>query len=275
MDKFIAALDQSGGSVDRTLSLYGVEYDNYNRYELINSFKQRVFKSNCFNNSKIFGVIISKDMIKDKTVKCLKEKGFKIFVKIDEGLEDENNGVRLLKQFSDLDKNLDKLNIMGIYGTKMRSLILEDNEEGIRKVVKNQFDIAHKIYSKGLIPIIEPEISINAENKENCERILKQELLNNMNDDIKFILKLTLPEINNYYEELNFNKNLLYLTFLSGGYSKKESIKRLSRNKGVACFSRVLLEGLKTYQSDEEFERVLFKNIDDIYKGGKYEKDKD
>lgn len=267
MNKFIAALDQSGSSINRTLSLYGAKYNEDNKKQLIDEFKMRIIRSKCFNSDIILGVIISKDMLNEDTLNYLDGKNLKVFVKIDTGLEQESNGVRLFKDI-DLD------GLKGAYGTKMRSLILKDDEKGISDAINQQFEMAKKIYSRGFIPIIEPEVSIEAENKMKCEKILKKELMKYMDSDIKFILKLTLPEIDDYYSDLIKNENLLYLSFLSGGYSKEKSIKKLKNNRGIACFSRVLLEGLKYSQNDEEFEYTLNKNIDDIERN-MYERDKD
>ncbi|MBR2840876.1 MAG: class I fructose-bisphosphate aldolase [Bacilli bacterium] len=260
MNGFIAALDQSGKSVDNALSLYEVNYDMNSRQKKLDDFKMRVIKSKCFNSSKVFGVIISKDMI-DGFMDYLSDK--KVFVKIDEGLESQKDGVRLFKEIRNFDQIIDSLN--GVYGTKVRSLILKDDEKGISTLVKQQFDLASKIYSKGLIPIIEPEISIHAENKINCEKLLKDELSKYSNCKFKYILKITLPEIDDYYKDLFNNENLLYLSYLSGGYSKDKAIEKLSKNRGIACFSRALLEGLKYEQNDYEFEDILSKNIDEIY----------
>lgn len=260
MNGFIAALDQSGKSVDNALSLYEVDYNMKNRQKMLDDFKMRVINSKCFSSNKIFGVIISRDMKDDFIVNL---RGKKIFVKIDDGLSNQKDGVRLFKEIKDFDKIIDSLK--GVYGTKVRSLILKDDEKGIRSLVKQQFDLALKISSKGLIPIIEPEISIYAENKINCEKLLKDELSKYSKCNFKYILKLTLPEIDDYYGDLLNDENLLYLSFLSGGYSKNEAIDKLSKNRGIACFSRALLEGLKYEQSDFEFENILSENIDEIY----------
>lgn len=259
MDKFIAALDQSGSGIDYTLSSYEVDY--VDRQKVIDEFKLRVIRSKCFNTDKIFGVIISEDMLDKEVIKYLKEKKFKIFVKVDRGLLDGENVKKSL-----LEGTIDKLIDKKVFGTKMRTLILKDDRENIEKLISQQFSFARKIYTKGLIPIIEPEISIDLENKEKCEEILKAALIKNMNIDIKFILKLTLPEKDNFYHDLLNYPCVLKLSFLSGGYSKQKAIKKLSKNDGIACFSRALLEGLKYNSNQKEFEYILSKNIDEIYR---------
>lgn len=179
MDSFIVALDQYGDSVYKTLSSYGVNFNLNNKDKIINDFKKRIIMSDCLNNDKIFGVILSKDMIDEKigninVIDYLKNKGIKSFVKIDLGLSEEIDGVKVMNNIPHLEYIIDEVLKKGSYGTKMRSLILKDDRKGIKNVLNQQFLLAKKIYLSGLIPIIEPEVSIYSENKEKCENILKE-----------------------------------------------------------------------------------------------------
>lgn len=268
---FVVALDQSGGSIERALISYGVVNLDGDLYEIIHNMRMRVLKNLDYN--KINGVILFKGEINKKIdtkyiVDYLLDRDIVSFVKIDNGLEDKKNGVSLMKEVSDLEETLDLLKQKNVFGTKMRSLIYENNAEGIEKLVNQQFSIAKVILKHGLVPIIEPEIDINALDKKECEVTLKREIDKNLKrlGDDKVILKLTLPSEDNFYFDYVSNNNVLKVLALSGGYSKEEACDKLFRNKGViACFSRALLEGLSINQSDYEFKKVLDKNVSNIY----------
>lgn len=276
---FIAAMDQSGGSSKKTLANYGIDESSITSDEVmfnyIHEMRSRIISNDAFNSDSIIGAILFYDTMKRdidgiNTVEYLKNKGIYSFLKIDVGLEDECDGVRLLKDIPDLDKVLDEAVSYGVIGTKMRSVISEYNEYGIKKVVEQQFKLARLIIAKGLIPIIEPEVSIDAKNKKIIESFLRQELLKNLyklKKEDYVIIKLTLPDVPNYYNPLLTPKNVLRLVALSGGYSREVACSKLKENKKmIASFSRALLEGLNVGQSDEEFSDILSKSIKEIYK---------
>ena len=276
---FIAAMDQSGGSSKKTLANYGVDESSITSDEVmfnyIHEMRSRIISNDAFNSDSIIGAILFYDTMKRdidgiNTVEYLKNKGIYSFLKIDVGLEDECDGVRILKDIPDLDKVLDEAVSYGVIGTKMRSVISEYNEYGIKKVVEQQFKLARLIIAKGLIPIIEPEVSIDAKNKKIIESFLRQELLKNLyklKKEDYVIIKLTLPDVPNYYNPLLTPKNVLRLVALSGGYSREVACEKLRENKKmIASFSRALLEGLNVGQSDEEFSDALSKSIKEIYK---------
>lgn len=276
---FIAAMDQSGGSSKKTLANYGVDESSITSDEVmfnyIHEMRSRIISNDAFNSDSIIGAILFYDTMKRdidgiNTVEYLKNKGIYAFLKIDVGLEDECDGVRLLKDIPDLDEILDEAVSYGVIGTKMRSVISEYNEYGIKKVVEQQFKLARQIIAKGLIPIIEPEVSIDAKNKKLIESFLRQELLKNLyklKKEDYVIIKLTLPDVPNYYNPLLTPKNVLRLVALSGGYSREVACEKLRENKKmIASFSRALLESLSINQSDEEFSDALSKSIKEIYK---------
>ena len=276
---FIAAMDQSGGSSKKTLANYGIDESSITSDEVmfnyIHEMRSRIISNDAFNSDSIIGAILFYDTMKRdidgiNTVEYLKNKGIYSFLKIDVGLEDECDGVRILKDIPALDEVLDEAVSYGVIGTKMRSVINEYNEYGIKKVVEQQFKLARLIIAKGLIPIIEPEVSIDAKNKKIIESFLRQELLKNLyklKKEDYVIIKLTLPDVPNYYNPLLTPKNVLRLVALSGGYSREVACSKLKENKKmIASFSRALLEGLNVGQSDEEFSDVLSKSIKEIYK---------
>ena len=276
---FIAAMDQSGGSSKKTLANYGVDESSITSdevmFDYIHEMRSRIISNDAFNSDSIIGAILFYDTMKRdidgiNTVEYLKNKGIYAFLKIDVGLEDECDGVRILKDIPALDEVLDEAVSYGVIGTKMRSVINEYNEYGIKKVVEQQFKLARQIIAKGLIPIIEPEVSIDAKNKKLIESFLRQELLKNLyklKKEDYVIIKLTLPDIPNYYNPLLTPKNVLRLVALSGGYSREVACEKLRENKKmIASFSRALLEGLNVGQSDEEFSDALSKSIKEIYK---------
>lgn len=275
---FIAALDQSGGSSKKTLINYGYKEeeitDDIVMFDYIHEMRRRIITDKSFNDEYILGTILFKNTMKKdingiNTVKYLREKNIPSFLKIDIGLDNLCDGVQLLKDIPNLDNILDEALQYGIVGTKMRSVIKEYNEYGIKKLVEQQFDLAQKIISKGLIPIIEPEVDINSINKKNIESFLKKELMRNldkMSKDQFLILKLTLPDLDGFYDNLLSYRNVLRIVALSGGYSKDKACDLLKNNKKmVASFSRALLEGLSLKQTDEEFSEKLANNIKKIF----------
>ena len=275
---FIAALDQSGGSSKRTLANYGIKEDLITSddvmFDYIHNMRSRIITSDAFNEKRILGVILFKNtMERDidgvNTVKYLSNKGIPAFLKIDVGLEDVDGGVQLLKDIPNLEETLENAKTYGIIGTKMRSVIKEYNEYGIKKVVEQQFNLAKIIMAHGLIPIIEPEVDIHANNKKQIETFMRNEILKHLDKTKKedyLMFKFTLPEIPNFYNELLRHKNVLRIVALSGGYERDLACSKLKQNKKmIASFSRALLEGLNVDMSDEEFNGVLDKTIEEIY----------
>lgn len=270
-DGFVAALDQSGGSIKKALLSYGITNLEGDLFEIMHYMRIRVLKN--IDYSKINGVIIFEGEANRKIdgkniIDYLIDKDILVFVKIDKGLEEKENGVSLMKDIPNLENTLDLLKEKGVYGTKMRSVIYENNILGIRKLLNQQFSLARIILKHGLVPIIEPEVDINALDKEECEITLKKEIDRNLKQlgDDKVILKLTLPSLDNFYLDYTSNRNVLKVLALSGGYSKEVACDKLSKNKGVsASFSRALLEGLNINQTDNEFKDVFNKNVSDIY----------
>ena len=278
-DGFIAALDQSGGSTAKTLEKYGIPKDSYETeeemFELIHNMRKRVFTSKVFTNDKIIGTILfyktMNSKVEDKyTADYLwDEKKIVSFLKVDKGLNEEENSVKLMKDIPDLEEQLTLAKERGIFGTKMRSVILGANKEGIRKIVKQQFEIAKIICNYGLIPIIEPEVDINIPDKEEAELILKEEVINeleNWNEEDYIMFKFTIPTKANLYKDLYNYKSVIRIVALSGGYETDEACKLLKENKRmIASFSRALLQNLSANQTDEEFDNELKNAIDKIY----------
>lgn len=275
---FIAALDQSGGSSAKTLKNYGILESDYNTdeemFDLIHEMRTRVMTSKSFTNEKILGVILFEETMNRKILNKLtsdylwEDKQILSFLKIDKGLEEEQNGVQLMKDIPNLSDLLRKAYNLGIFGTKMRSVIHSYNETGIKKIVKQQFDLAKIIYNNGLIPIIEPEVSIDSKDKEKCEELLKKEVLRYLGEiDFEVIFKFTIPTIDNYYSDIIENKKVIRVVALSGGYKREDACLKLSRNHNmIASFSRALLENLKVSDTDQEFDSKLAESIDKIYK---------
>lgn len=276
---FIAALDQSGGSSGKTLKLYGIGEEEYQTdeemFELIHTMRKRVLCNDAFLSDKIIGVILFEQTM-NKEVKGVKtanylwdEKGIVSFLKIDKGLEEEKDGVCLMKEIPSLEETLEMAKVQGIFGTKMRSVIQSPNKEGIRKLIEQQFFYAKEIAKKGLVPIIEPEVSIGSTDKLECEKIMKEEIdkqLSMLDENSKVMFKFTIPEVDNFYLEYTKNEKVLRVVALSGGYNRAEACQKLAKNHDViASFSRALLEGLTVHQTEEEFERVLSSSIDEIY----------
>lgn len=276
---FIAALDQSGGSSKKTLANYGVDIKDITSdevmFDYIHQMRSRIITNPKFSDKHILGVILFKntmerDIAGVNTVEYLKRKNIPAFLKIDLGLDVEADGVQLLKDIPNLESILDEGIKYGVVGTKMRSVIHEYNEYGIKKVIEQQFSLAKKIIAKGLIPIIEPEVDINAVNKRQIESFMKTEIIKQlakMKKDDYLIFKFTIPDLPNFYDSLLHYKNVIRIVALSGGYDRDKACELLSQNKRMtASFSRALLEGLNVNQSDEEFTSTLKSSIEEIYK---------
>lgn len=276
---FIAALDQSGGSSKKTLKLYGINEDEYSTEEemfnLIHEMRKRVITSKVFNNEHILGTILfEKTMMSEVDGKFTadylwEEKGIVSFLKVDKGLEEENNGVKLMKPIPMLKEELDEANKKHIFGTKMRSVIYEANEEGIKQIVDQQFEFAKIICDNGLVPIIEPEVDIHSSEKELCEKILKDEIIKHLekwNSEDKIMFKFTIPTAANHYLDLYNYDAVVRIVALSGGYEIDKACELLAKNdKMIASFSRALLQDLNVKQTQEEFDEALNSAIEKIY----------
>ena len=276
---FIAALDQSGGSTPKALRLYGVEENEYSgdgeMFDLIHQMRSRIMTSSAFNGDRVLGAILF-EMTMDREVEgtpaadyLWNTNGVVPFLKVDKGLADPENDTRVLKPMPDLDALLARAVEKNIFGTKMRSVIDGANDAGIAAVVDQQFDIGIQILGHGLIPIIEPEVTISIADKAEAEQILHDHILrrlNNLSDDQNVMLKLTLPEVSNLYADLADHPRVLRVVALSGGYAMDEANARLSKNRDmIASFSRALTEKLNAKQSDTEFDRALDGAIESIY----------
>ena len=276
---FIAALDQSGGSTPKALKLYGIEEDAYDgdeqMFDLIHQMRARLISSPTFTGDKVIATILFEQTMdrtidgEDSAAFLWKQKRIVPFVKVDQGLSDVENGVQLMKPMTKLDPLLERAVHKGIFGTKMRSFIQEPNEEGIKAIVDQQFDYADKIAGRGLMPIIEPEVSIKSPDKIKADSLLVSALrtkLDELPDDRQVMLKLTLPDEDNLYASLIDHPRVMRVVALSGGYSLTESCAILARNhRLIASFSRALTEGLTANQTDAEFDAKLGSNIDEIY----------
>ncbi|MBF7092821.1 fructose bisphosphate aldolase [Flavobacterium sp. ALJ2] len=276
---FIAALDQSGGSTPKALSQYGVQENSYTNeeemYTLVHEMRTRIIKSPAFDREHILGAILFENTMNRKiddqwTADYLWEKKNIVpFLKVDKGLADLANGVQLMKPISNLDELLTQAVDRNVFGTKMRSVIKEANAKGISEVVEQQFTVGLQIFEKGLIPIIEPEVDIYSIDKEKSEEILKKEILKQLSllgKEVKVMLKLSIPTVNDFYSELMSNPNVLRVVALSGGYAQEEANHKLAQNHGlIASFSRALSEGLTVGLSDDDFNTKLGKSITAIY----------
>ena len=276
---FIAALDQSGGSTPKALKLYGIEESAYSgdeeMFALIHQMRSRMMTSPAFTGARVLGAILFEGTM-DRDVEGVgaaeylwSQKKVIPFLKIDKGLADEENDVQIMKPNPGLDELLAKAKSKGIFGTKMRSVIKEANAAGIEAVVAQQFEVGRQILAAGLVPIIEPEVDINSGTKGEAEVLLKKALLAELDRqpaDQPVMLKLTLPNIDGFYDELVAHKSVLRVVALSGGYSRDDANAKLSRNKGIiASFSRALTEGLSAQQSDAEFNSAIDAAIGSIY----------
>jgi fructose-bisphosphate aldolase class I len=280
---FIAALDQSGGSTPKALRLYGIKETEYSgddqMYALIHKMRARIIKSPAFTGDKVMGAILFERTMDGEidgtpTAEYLwKQRRVVPFLKVDKGLENEADGVQLMKAMPDLDKLLARAVAKGVFGTKMRSVINAANPKGIAAVVQQQFEVGKQILGHGLMPIIEPEVTISITDKAQAEEILLAEItkqLNALPADKQVMLKLTLPTKSNLYKSLVEHPRVMRVVALSGGYSRDEANRVLAQNTGmIASFSRALTEGLSAQQSDAEFDTALGKAIDDIYKASK------
>ncbi len=276
---FIAALDQSGGSTPKALANYGVESDAYDNdeemFELVHTMRSRIVTSPVFNGSRIMGAILFEGTL-DREVQgqgtadylwCVKR--VVPFLKVDKGLADESEGAQVMKPMPDLDALLQKAKQKNVFGTKMRSVIKMANPDGVSAVVSQQFEIGRQITEAGLIPIIEPEVDINSPQKAEAEELLRASLLEHLNqleEGRRVMLKLTLPEEDNFYSSCIQHPGVLKVVALSGGYSRQEANQRLSKQTDmVASFSRALSEGLNAQQTEDEFNNVLDASIESIF----------
>lgn len=275
---FIAALDQSGGSTPKALRGYGVNEDQYHNddemFNLVHDMRTRIVTSPSFTSDKIIGAILfeqtmDREVEGQHTGDYLANKGIVPFLKIDKGLAEEKDGVQLMKPIPELDDLLNRATEHKIFGTKMRSNILEFNKEGIDQVIAQQFEVAKQIIAKGLVPIIEPEVNIDAEDKAGIEAYLTEVIqshLDQLKEDELVMLKLTIPTHKNQYETLINHPNVVRVVALSGGYSREHANEVLKTNDGlIASFSRALINDLRVGQSDEAFDKLLGETIDSIY----------
>ena len=277
---FIAALDQSGGSTPKALRQYGLDESNYSNeeemFDLVHKMRTRIIKSPAFNSEKILGAILFErtmdSMIDGKyTADYLwEEKGIIPILKVDKGLADLEDGVQVMKPNPGLGELLERArDERHIFGTKMRSVIKEANEAGIKKVIDQQFEIGLQIASAGLVPILEPEVDIHCPEKAKAECIMKAYILEKLAgvpEDTRLMFKLTLPDEDNLYADLIKDPRVVRVVALSGGYTREDANEKLARNHGViASFSRALVEGLVAQMSDEQFDAGLKESIDAIY----------
>ena len=276
---FIAALDQSGGSSAKTLKNYGIDESEYSSAEemfnLIHEMRKRVMTSKVFTNEHILGTILfEKTMMSEVNGKFTAdylwdEKGIVSFLKVDKGLAEEKNGVKLMKEIPNLKEEIEEASQKHVFGTKMRSVIYEENEEGIRDIVNQKFEFAKTICDAGLVPIIEPEVDINAPEKEKCEEILKAEIIEKLktwNKEDKIMFKFTIPTVANHYLDLYDYECVVRIVALSGGYDIDEAVELLAKNnRMIASFSRALLQDLNAKQTQEEFDQKLNDAIVKIY----------
>lgn len=276
---FVAALDQSGGSTPRALAHYGVDAGAWSNevemFDLIHAMRSRVMTAPAFNGEKILAAILFEQTM-DREVAgrptpehLWEERRVVPIVKVDQGLEPEADGVQLMKDMTKLDSLMERAVTKGVFGTKMRSVIKHADETGIAANVAQQFYFGRRILDAGLMPILEPEIDIHADDKLASERMLKNnllEFLNGLEDDRQVMLKLTPPEVDDFYADVIAHPRVLRVVALSGGWSRDEACRRLARNHGlIASFSRALLEGLRFDQTDDEFNATLAASIDQVY----------
>lgn len=275
---FIAALDQSGGSTPKALKGYGIGEDAWSddaaMYNLIHQMRCRIIRSPAFNGDKVIGAILFERTM-DGTVDgqsvpaALIAKGVVPFIKIDKGLEEEVDGVQLLKPMPDLDALLTKAKALGVFGTKERSVIHSANSDGIAAVVAQQFAVARQVMAHGMMPIIEPEVNIKSATRALCDTMLREEILKQLNalpEGVQVMLKLSLPVVPGHFDVLASHPAVLRVVALSGGYNRPEACAELAKNPSViASFSRALLEDLRAQMSDVEFDAALGVAVDDIY----------
>ncbi|MGI9607889.1 MAG: fructose bisphosphate aldolase [Acidimicrobiales bacterium] len=278
-DGFIAALDQSGGSTPKALALYGVAEIEYSgddeMFAKVHQMRTRIMTSPSFTGARVLGAILFEDTM-DRQVEgrdtgdyLWDVKGVIPFIKVDKGLADDENGAQVMKPNPGLADLLDRAVTKGMFGTKMRSVVKHANAAGVDAVVAQQFEVAKQIIAAGLVPIIEPEVDIHSPSKADAEALLKAALLEHTNalgPDELIMLKLTLPEVDDFYAELIAHPNVLKVVALSGGYSRDDANSRLSRNHGmIASFSRALSQDLSAQQSEGEFDKALDETVQSIY----------
>lgn len=277
---FIAALDQSGGSTPKALASYGIPKNQYGSeeemFDLVHAMRTRIISSPVFISQYILAAILFEQTM-DRTIEGLytgdylwEKKGIVPILKVDKGLEDVAEGVQLMKPITDLGSKLDRAVERKMFGTKMRSVIKNANPGGIKKNVEQQFEYGKKIIAAGLVPILEPEIDINSPDKAESESLMKTEILkhlDNLPEGESLMFKLSIPDEGGFYSELIEHPKVMRVVALSGGYSREEAVNLLERNPGlIASFSRALVEGLNVHQSDEEFNAMLSRSIEEIYK---------
>lgn len=276
---FIAALDQSGGSTPKALRLYGIEESEYDgdaaMFDLIHAMRTRIVMSPAFGGGRVLGAILFADTMDreiggEPSARYLwKVKGVVPFLKVDQGLADEADGVQLMKPMPALDELCSRAVAAGVFGTKMRSVVKEANADGIKAIVAQQFEVGDQIRGHGLVPIIEPEVDIHCPDKERAEVILRDEILARLDAlpaGASVMLKLTLPSVDGFYQPLVDHDRVLRVVALSGGYDRDHANRLLARNHGViASFSRALTEGLTAQMSDEEFDAALDSAIEAIF----------
>ena len=277
---FIAALDQSGGSTPKALKAYGIDESAYHgdeeMFTLVHKMRTRIIKSPSFDKKEILAAILFENTM-DRKIDNLftadflwEKKGIIPILKVDKGLAEEKNGVQLMKPIPNLDALLDRANERHIFGTKMRSVIKEANETGIRAIIDQQFEIGLEIVRKGLVPILEPEVDIHCPDKAKAEEIMLKEMnahLEKLPADAKIMFKVTIPTVDNLYEGIMKDPHVVRVVALSGGYTQDDANEKLARNHGlIASFSRALAQDLRFSQSDDEFNAVLKKAIDSIYR---------
>lgn len=277
---FIAALDQSGGSTPKALRLYGIDDDRWSTeeqmFDLMHAMRSRMMMSPSFDGRRVLGAILF-EMTMDRTVDGLptceflwSRRSVVPFLKVDKGLADAVDGCQMMKPMPDLEALLDRAVSNGVFGTKMRSVVARAERAGIDAVVDQQFEVGSRILDAGLVPIIEPEVDITITDKADAEALLRDSILGHLSsaDPARpVMLKLTIPEVDDFYRPLIEHPAVLRVVALSGGYSREVANERLSRNHGmIASFSRALTEGLNDAQSDEEFDRTLDASIEGIYR---------
>lgn len=276
---FIAALDQSGGSTPKALEGYGIAKDSYadeeEMYDAIHDMRTRIIKAPDFTGDKVVGAILFENTM-DRTIDgqptpqyLWNNRGVVPFLKVDKGLRESENDVKLMRDIPDLDTLLLRAAKLGVFGTKMRSVIDGANPTGIEAIVAQQFELGRQIMANGLVPILEPEVTISIDAKAQAEHLLKDSLLahlDTLSDDQNVMLKVTLPEVANLYADIIAHPRVISVVALSGGYSRTEANARLAQNSGIiASFSRALTEGLNAQQVDDEFNYTLGDTINSIY----------
>jgi fructose-bisphosphate aldolase class I len=273
---FIAALDQSGGSTPKALKNYGIEEDQYSNdeemFQLVHEMRTRIITSPSFTSDHILAAILFENTMERKIGDKLtadylwEEKGIIPILKVDKGLAEEADGVRLMKPIPGLDELLARAVERHIFGTKMRSVIKQANPAGIKQIVDQQFEIGLRIAAAGLVPILEPEIDIYSPDKAESEQIMKDEIKKHLAELPKLMFKLSIPDKHGFYSDLMEDSHVVRVVALSGGYSRQEANERLSRSPGlIASFSRALSEGLNAKQTQGEFDRMLAQSIQEIY----------